>query len=129
MALFEQIGVSQPTVLHAFGPTALVDGQTDVVVGTAIVLPFDAWVMGAGASLSAATGGGTLSVDLRIGATQQGIDTAIATADTVGLIKYRREAYWVPAGTLIVPTYTSGTLTTNGNLTVALLIVLSQAVV
>ena len=125
---FERIGVASPTLQWVIDPVALVDSQTDTALTVSgIAYPFSGWVLGYTAILSAAVGAGALSIDLKFGATQQSIDTAIGVADTVVSATFGKGAYRFTAGQLVNVSYTSGVLTTNGNITVVLLVVLDDA--
>lgn len=131
MALFEQIAVTSPTQAIFTDSTALVDGQTDTalpVQGSTVglVFPSGGWVVALTAALSAATGAGALSVDVKVGSTQKGIDMSIDVTDTAKTKTFGDNAYRFNAGDKITATYTSGTLTTNGNITVGIFVVLDD---
>ncbi len=120
----ERIAVTHPTLALTFAATTLVDTQTDAVVGAPVNLPYSGYLVAASARLSQAVGAGALSFDLKLGITQQDINTAIGTAETAKSVEYPRELYRFTAGQDIQPTYTSGALTNNGTLTITLLVVL-----
>lgn len=128
---FELIGVTHPTLAIFTDSTALVDGQTDTALPiqgstVGLVFPSGGWVIGLSAALSAATGAGALSVDVKVGSTQKGIDMSIDVTDTAKYATYAKDAYRFNAGDKITATYTSGTLTTNGNITVGIFVVLDN---
>lgn len=131
--IYTRNGVTHPLVMMEVNLSPLVDGQTDAAIATSgaangFAFPFSGSLHSMTATLSAAVGAGALSIDVKIGSTQQGIDTAIGVADTVVSAIYPRGVYTFAANQLIIPTYTSGTLTTNGNITVRLWVLLDNAV-
>lgn len=119
-----------PIVTLVFGAT-LVDGQADTVLpsfggGLGYTMPSAGSIVGISATVDAATGAGELSVDVKLGATQQSIDLAIGVADTAVSERFKAGTYQFAANTLIGVTYTSGTLTTNGDISVTLFVALDD---
>jgi hypothetical protein len=120
-----------PHLALVYGAT-LVDGQTDTALpsfggGLGYAMPSAGSVVGIAATLDAATGAdSTLSLDVKIGATQKSIDKAIGTAATSVSQKFAPDTHRFAAGDLIGVTYTSNTLTTNGDISVTLIVVLDD---
>lgn len=131
--IYTRSGVTHPLVMLEVNLALLVDSQTDVAIATGgaangFAFPFAGSLHSMTATLSAAVGAGVLSVDVKIGSTQQGIDTVIGVAETVKSAIYPRGLYTFAANQLIIPTYTAGVLTTNGGITVRLWVLLDDAV-
>lgn len=125
MAQFEKIATTYLIQSYVFHLSPLVDGQTDAALTyagpVAAITPKMPWagsVIAIEADLSAAVGAGVLSFDVAIATVQQGIDTVIPVDATRVRGTYREGTYRFAAGDALIASYTSGTLTTNGNCTV-----------
>ena len=81
-------------------------------------MPWAGSIVAISANASAAAGAGAISFDALIGATQQSIDLSLATDATTAYDTYREGTYPFVAGSVLGASYTSGTLTTNGNVSV-----------
>lgn len=110
---------------YVFHLSPVVDGQTDAALTyagpVAAITPKMPWagsVIAIEADMSAAVGAGALSFDVAIATVQQDIDLTIAVDGTRVKGEYREGTYRFAEGDALVATYTSGTLTTNGNVTV-----------
>lgn len=124
MAEFQKIAPQYQLQRYSFGLAPLVDGQTDAALtydGVSTVKPVMPWagsIVAISANASAAAGAGAISFDALIGATQQSIDLSLATDATTAYDTYREGTYPFVAGSVLGASYTSGTLTTNGNVSV-----------
>lgn len=129
MAVSENIMVQQPTVALPFGAT-LVDGQADIALpsfggGVGYVAPTDGFISAISVSNDVAQGAGALSFDVKIGSVQQEINLDSGVADTAVYLRFSPGQYKFAAGDLLGVTYTSGVLTVNGDVSVALFITLN----
>jgi hypothetical protein len=124
----ESIGTKYVDIPLPFGAT-LVDGQTDTVLpsfggGVAYVAPVAGWLRALSVSNDDAQGAGALTFDVKIGSTQQEINLSSGVADTGVQQVFGDEQYPFAAGAAIGVTYTSGTLTDNGDVSALLIVTL-----
>lgn len=124
MAQFEKIATTYQLQKYSFGLAPLVDGQTDAALtydGVSAVKPVMPWagsIVAISANASAAAGAGAISFDALVNSTQQAIDLSLATDGTTTYDTYAEGTYRFAAGDVLGASYTSGTLTTNGNVSV-----------
>ena len=110
---------------------SLVDGQTDTALpsfggGVGYCAPARGWVKALSVTNDDAQGAGALTFDVKIGSTQQEINLSSGVADTAVYEKFRDGEYPFAAGDTIGVTYTSGTLTDNGDVSAVLFITLDM---
>jgi hypothetical protein len=120
---YEHIAAASELQHFTFGLDPLVDGQTDAALtptdsAVAPVMPFAGSIVGIAARADEAAGAGAISFDALVGATQQGLDLALAVDDTTTYKRYQPGLYPFAAGAVLGASYTSGTLTTNAGVRV-----------
>ena len=124
----EAIGTKYTEIAIPYGAT-LVDGQTDTALpsfggGVAYAAPVAGWVKSLSVTNDDAQGGGALTFDVKIGSTQQEINLSSGVSDTAVQQVFADGQYPFAAGAAIGVTYTSGTLTDNGDVSALLIVTL-----
>jgi len=125
MAQWRELATTYQVDKYAFHLSPVVDDAADAALTyagpVAAITPKMPWagsVIAIEAELSAAVGAGTLSFDVAIAGTQKSIDLVIPVDATRVKGEYREGTYRFAEGDALIASYSAGTLTTNGNVTV-----------